>query len=80
MPPMMIPSKNVPLNSNHAKNQTNINKGIEKQIPEHFKNIKVGSSRHGTAETHLSRNHDVVGLIPGLAQRVKDKALPGAVV
>ena len=34
-----------------------------------------GSSHHGTAETNLTRNHKVVGLIPGLAQQVKDLAL-----
>lgn len=26
--------------------------------------------------TNLTRNHEAVGLIPGLAQRVKDSALP----
>ena len=34
------------------------------------------SSRHGAAEANLTRNHEVACLIPGLAERVKDLALP----
>ena len=37
---------------------------------------KSGVSRHGTAEINPTRNHEVVGLIPGLAQWVKDLVLP----
>jgi len=37
---------------------------------------KKRSSHCGTVEMNLTRNHEVVGLIPGLAQWVKDLALP----
>ena len=36
-----------------------------------FKSL-MGSSYYGTMETNLTRNHEVAGLIPGLAQWVKD--------
>jgi len=34
------------------------------------------SSHRGTAEMNPTRNHEVVGLIPGLTQWIKDLALP----
>ena len=37
-------------------------------------------SHSGAEEMNLTRNHEVVGPIPGLAQWVKDLALLGAVV
>ena len=36
---------------------------------------KSGSSRHGSAETNLTRNHEVEGSIQGLSQWVKNLAL-----
>ena len=35
----------------------------------------IRSSLHGTAETNLTRNYEVAGLIPGLVLQVKDPAL-----
>ena len=40
----------------------------------------LGSSCHGAAEVNPTRNHEIVGSIPGLAQGVKDLVLPRAVV
>ena len=38
-------------------------------------NICMWSSRHGAAETNLTRNYEVVDLIPGLAQWTGNPAL-----
>ena len=45
-----------------------------------FLKCKARSSRYGSGVTNPTRNHEVAGSIPGLAQWVKDPALPGAVV
>ena len=37
---------------------------------------RVGSSHRGTVETNLTGNHEVLGLIPGRVQWVKDPVLP----
>ena len=42
--------------------------------------LEMGSSHCGAVETNLTRNHEVAGLIPGLAQWVKDPALLWAVM
>ena len=48
-----------------------------KQNKKTQKNLNsLWSSRRGTGETNPTRNHKVVGSIPGLAQGVKDPVLP----
>ena len=41
----------------------------------YIKSNIIESSRSGAAEMNPTRNHEVAGLIPGLAQSVKDQAL-----
>ena len=41
-----------------------------------FKNIKTGVPVVEQWLTNLTRNHDVAGLVPALAQWVDDPALP----
>ena len=36
----------------------------------------IWSSRHGAAETKLTRNHEIERLIPPLAQEIEDPAWP----
>ena len=44
--------------------------------PKELFRIQYWSSHCGAEETDPTRNQEVVGLIPGLAQWVKDPALP----
>ena len=38
--------------------------------------VNNGVPVHGAVETNPTRNHEIGGLIPGLAQWVKDSVLP----
>ena len=52
------------------------NKDINKTKTVQIKTRDHQSSHRGTAETNPTRNHEVMGSTPGLAQRVKDPVLP----
>ena len=49
--------------------------GVHRPLKTHPKYIYIGSSCRGAEETNPTRNHEVMGLIPGLTQWVKDPML-----
>ena len=56
----------------HGREAVEPGDGGRYQLRSRGKDSFQGSSCHGTMETNPIRNHEVVGLIPGLAQWVKD--------
>ena len=52
-----------------------IYKRLQKITKKTSKKLNAWRSHHGLVEINLTRNHEVAGLIPGLAQWVKDPVL-----
>ena len=64
---------------------TSFNTGIQPEYLNQHKNgnelfqvysIMIRNSHHGAAEMNPTRNHEVAGLISGLAQWAKDPTVP----
>ena len=76
------PQMKKPVTHTHTKREKNPNitlkiviKSQEKRTKKERNKKESWSSHHGTAEANLTRNHEVVGSIPGLDQWVRDPVL-----